>query len=458
MKNINSQVLRKTFAVRFILARFTLVRFVLAAILIPALLIGSAFTFGGSNLQAQANGNSKLGFFAGFVYLSGFKVDSITKTTRVTNATTNITGTTITSYDPNVTYSDITTSIEADATTFSGFSDNLKAGIKALIAANCKTGATTTDADDGTYSFARLASRLSLHSFDVGTRDEVDATHTRNNDGVAWTLDTCFDHFSSNGVTADDFADYEVTADDIIVRGSIISTTTDTDALITTTNKSDKLSGIGLQFGFRWEKWRASLTHFTGKGGANELANTLVMADYFVNKGLFIGGGLASMKLTSGSASGSATSPVLRVGYKQNLTSNLSLNFGLTKYISGVSLKSSTAPTTTPYTPDPISNPGDTTRNSLTHEQGPIKRSVVIGAAIDDPTPDNADSGAYFSSSIFDLRTQATQSGSRTVTYREIIETGATTTTTEGTIETTTETNAELKAPLVISISFHLSF
>ncbi len=467
MKNINSQVLRKTFAVRFvlarfILARFTLVRFilarfVLAAILVPALLIGSAFTFGGSNLQAQAvQSNTKSGFFAGFVYLNGFKVDSSTKTTGVTNAITTITGTTRTSYEVG---SAITTSIEADAS--SVFKNAQKAGIEALVAANCETGASSIVANDGTYDIHIPDQIVALGSFDVGTRAAVGATQTNlNDDGNVWTLNTCSDYFDSNALTDADFADYQV-PDATTVQGSIISTT-DTDTLTTTTNKSDKLSGIGLQFGWRGEKWRASLTHFTGKGGANELVNTVVMADYFFNEDFFVGGGLASMKLTNstnGSTSASAISPAIQIGYKKKLTSNLSLNFGLKKYISGVSLKSSTTPTTTPYTPDPISNPTGTTTNPLPPiKQKPIEgreKSVMIGIQISDP--DNVTLNSLFLNSNVDSRIEATQSGSRTVTIEETIETG-TTTTTEGTIETTTESAAELKAPLVISISFHLSF
>ncbi len=456
MKNINSQVLRKTFAVRFTLVRFVLARFVLAAILIPALLIGSAFTFGGSKLQAQAvQSSSKQGFFVGIAYLNGFKVDSSTKTTGVTNANIGLLSTTRTSYN-NVSYSPITTSIEAYATSDYDDSPDAKAGIEALVVANCETGATSFDATDGTYRFSDVSS--SLITFDVGTRDEVGNTRS-DNSGTGtgtWTFDVCRNHFSSNGLTADDFADYTLPVGNT-VQGSI--STTDTDALTsTTTNKSDKISGIGLQFSFRWEKWRASLTHFTGSGGANELANTLVMADYFVNEDFFVGGGLASMKLTNGSASGSATSPAIQVGYKKNLTPNLFFNFGLTKYISGVSLESSTAPTTTPYTPDPTFKIDSTTTNSLTPEQTKEGGSVLIGLGF----VVNPDGGLHNinipPSKKQDRRTEVTQSGSRTVTYRETIETSTTTTTTEGTTETTTETEAELKAPLVISISFHLSF
>ena len=114
--------------------------------------------------------------------------------------------------------------------------------------------------------------------------------------------------------------------------------------------ESDKLSGIGLQFGYRGEKWRASFTHYTGQGGDHEFTNSLVMADYFFSGEFFVGAGIASMQLTNSSAgsstSASATSPVLQVGYTENLTSNLQLSIGVLQYSSGLSLSHSTTPAT----------------------------------------------------------------------------------------------------------------
>ena len=58
------------------------------------------------------------------------------------------------------------------------------------------------------------------------------------------------------------------------------------------------------------------------------------------------------MQLTNSSAgssiSASATSPVLQVGYTENLTKNLQLSIGVLQYSSGLSLSSTTATTTTP--------------------------------------------------------------------------------------------------------------
>ncbi len=449
MKNINSQVLRKTFAfslVRFILVRLVLARFVLAAILIPALLIGSAFTFGGSNLQAQAvQNNTKSGFFAGFVYLSGFKVDT---TKLVTTNSTTITDSITTGY--RITgYGDATSSIVAT----SGRSDwdaATATGARTLVSANCKDGKTTTvNLVNVSYSFeARI-----FDSFDSGAKPStIDSVTTRDpsNDRFLSGLSEgetshCYSYFFGD-LSSDrsSIPNYQIATPD----SAPTPTSVHADPRTTTSSKSDKLSGIGLQFGFRWEKWRASLTHYTGKGGANELANTLVMADYFVNKGLFVGGGLASMTLQNSLTSGSATSPVLRVGYKQNLTSNLSLNFGLKKYISGVSLKSSVTTTTTPTT----TNTTPIVLRSFEKTQTARGDSATIGirnVSIDSDTID-----LRFLNNV-DNRIEVTQFHSRTVNIDEIqIPAGATETQTE----TTTETDAELKAPLVISISFHLTF
>ncbi len=455
MKNTNSQVLRKTFAfslARFTLVRFVLARFVLAAILIPALLIGSAFTFGGSNLQAQAvqsspNGqSSKQGFFVGIVYLNGFKVDSTktvtTNITTITDATT--TGYKIDRNSGNNGYGATTSSIDA-AGGVTGWTPAQETGVRTLVEENCKDGKTTSVdiKEDGEYFFGVN----NFTSFDPGAKPSTtdiaagDATVTLGKGGSfsigkGQNKSYCYVYFSKNNLS-----EYQIATPD-----STPAPTSMTEYPRTTSTKGDKLSGIGLQFGFRWEKWRASLTHFTGKGGANELANTLVMADYFVNKGLFVGGGLASMKLTNSLTSGSATSPAVRIGYKKNLTSNLSLNFGLTKYISGVSLNHTATATDTDVTPAPE------TISIYEVKKQTASDSATIGALSQIP---GGDTRFVFLARDLDYRIEVTQVLSRTVYIDKFqIPAGASETKTT----TTTETDAELKAPLVISLSLHLSF
>ncbi len=472
MKNINSQVLRKTFAfslARFVLARFTLAHFVLVAILVPALLIGSAFTFGGSKLQAQANGSSKQGFFAGFVYLNGFKVDTTTLvTTNSTTITDSTTGYRIDVDRGNSGYGATNSRIEASVDNY--FYNNQISGsfhyngIGTLFKESCETGVTSVTADGITYEY----SSFYLESFDAGTSKGQGTIVTTTGDGP--TIDNrfptgvgnngrdtnyCFTYFFGD-LSSDrmKIKEYQIATPD----SDPTPTSVPADPTAIPSSKSDQLSGIGLQFGFRWEKWRASLTHFTGKGGANELANTLVMADYFVNKGLFVGGGLASMKLTNsanGSTSASATSPVLQVGYKQKLTPNLSLNFGLTKYISGVSLKNSV---TTNNTTTANANTTPMVLRSFQETQTASGDSAVFGIR------GISTAGIYIHARYFvndsgvfinDYRTPVTQVRSRTVYINKIL-TPAEESKTQTT--TTTETDAELKAPLVISLSLHLSF
>ncbi len=451
MKNTNSQVLRKTFAVRFILARFVLARFVLVAILIPALLIGSAFTFGGSNLQAQANGSSKLGFFVGIVYLNGFKVDT---TTLVTTNITTITDSITTGY--RITGSSDATSIVVTSGNPT-WSPEIANGVGALVEANCKDGKTTSV---DSYYFENN----NFVSFDRGAKPSTTDINNPLNDATVTLSNSALGPFPTGKGTEEKSHCYSYFFGDLSSDRSSIPnyqiatpdsaptpTSVPEDPTAITSSKSDQLSGIGLQFGFRWEKWRASLTHFTGKGGDNELANTLVMADYFVNKGLFVGGGLASMKLTNsanGSTSASATSPVIQVGYKQNLTPNLSLNFGLTKYISGVSLNHTTTATVTDVTPAldlfPI---GEDTKTQTARD------SATIGSSSRFSGGGNT-KFEFIEFANLDYRIEVTQVRIRTVNINKVqIPAGSETQT-----ETTTETDAELKAPLVISISLHLSF
>ena len=371
-----------------------------------------------TNLKAQAvQENSKSGFFAGFVVLDGFQVDS----------NKSITTSPTTSY--RVTGSGATSSIEVKGL-YTGWNDELKTGIRTLLSANCETGATSVESN-GTYH--TVAQNFS--SFTPGrkpTAEQIsngDATVTYEDpDGELFLSgfgDTytshCFQYFYGNLAAERSplfSAEYEVTAD---------SGTPQVSA------ESDKLSGIGLQFGYRGEKWRASFTHYTGQGGDNEFTNSLVMADYFFSGEFFVGAGLASMQLTNSSAgsstSASATSPVLQVGYTENLTKNLQLSIGLLQYSSGLSLSHSSTSAT----------------NSFQETQTAIGDSATIGVNLKYP-PNDRELAASFANNI-DLRLEVTQEGTRTVNIEEIITPAG-----GGTVE------AELKAPTVISISLHLSF
>ena len=111
-----------------------------------------------TNLKAQAvQDNSKSGFFAGFVVLDGFQVDS-TKSV----STSPTTSYRVTSY-ANETREIIADAAAAYDTPFNGVVRSN--GIEALLKANCKTGAVAATTDGVNYM-------IKIHlfpSFDEGT-------------------------------------------------------------------------------------------------------------------------------------------------------------------------------------------------------------------------------------------------------------------------------------------------
>ncbi len=378
----------------------------LGAILLSLLFVG--------NLQAQSSVSTKQGFFAGIVYLQGFGVDT-TKT-----STSSATGYEITGYSNDET--------RIDATGGNIYLNKIVlTSIRVLFKENCEAGTTSItqtggDANsNGNYYFA------SKH---FSSFNEIkDATETAKGgtivetgfrNGTVATHDSyCRRYFYgdlSSGRTTISFSAYEIATPDSPSKPPVTST------------ESDALNGVGLQVGWRGEKWRASLTHFTGKGGANELVNTVVMAEYFFHEEFFAGGGLASMKLTNGSTSASATSPVLTVGYKENLTPNLFFNISLTKYISGISLSRSTNPAQIP-TGAPLIRKTQTKDGDTVYIGGIVERNEArfrYSSALE---------------SVSDSRIEATQVRSRDVEIQQVTTPAA------------QKIEAEIKAPVVVSIS-----
>ena len=331
MKNI--EVMKNITAMEKTAIEKTTTKKITAKITTTALLFFLALFTLTTNLKAQAVQNSKSGFFAGFVYLQGFQVDTskniseptVTTSYEVTGNSSTTTRIEVSEFDP---------ALGLDAT--------VETGIKTLLSANCERDATSIDNIDGQYSFGESY----FISFDPGEKPTLEdvisevATVSLTIDGTnqflvgeGGTTSHCYRYFYGNLSSARTpfvFSEYKVTDDSPPVEPQV-------------STESDKLSGIGLQFGYRWEKWRASFTHYTGTGGDNELTNSLVIADYFFQEKFFVGAGLSSIKLTNssaGSSSASATSPVLQIGYAEQLTKNLQLSIGLLQYSSGLSLSS----------------------------------------------------------------------------------------------------------------------
>ena len=377
--------------------------------------------------------------------LDGFQVDS-TKSV----STSPTTSYRVTSY-ANETREIIADAAAAYDTPFNGVVRSN--GIEALLKANCKTGAVAATTDGVNYM-------IKIHlfpSFDEGTEIGEFSSVTTTADNPYTISSTNINHqrFPSgldsavNGVTGYASYCYQYFYGDLSAERSPLfsagyEVTADSGTPPQVSAESDKLTGIGLQFGYRGEKWRASFTHYTGQGGDNELTNSLVIADYFFQEKFFVGAGLASMQLTNSSpgssTSASATSPVLQVGYAEKLTSNLQLSIGVLQYSSGLSLSSTTSTTTTPditYLEDTQTATGDSAvlGSEMLYNMRGISAIYTRGSG---GTGDFQE----------DLRTIVTQVGTRTVNIQKTV-------TPAGGAETI---EAELKAPTVISISFHLSF
>ena len=224
MKNIT--------AIERIAMQKTAIQKITAKITTTALLFFLALFTLTTNLKAQAvQDNSKSGFFAGFVVLDGFQVDSNKSITTSETTSYRVTG-----YED-----DETTRIEV--TLSENITDTaLRAGLTALFSANCETGATSINSN-GEYSFALDYFR----SFDPGQKPTSADIANPNNDATVTLNSTanpfptgytpgetshCFTHFSSSARTSFVFSDYSVSGD-----------SQEQVAAASSSTESDKLSG-----------------------------------------------------------------------------------------------------------------------------------------------------------------------------------------------------------------------
>ena len=219
------KISKMVWASKIVWASKTTIKKITAKITTTALLFFLALFTLTTNLKAQAvQDNSKSGFFAGFVYLQGFQVDS----------SKSISGSTVTtSYE--VTGISDTTRIEVTYLNENLTNTAIREGISALFSANCETGAASVESS-GTYRF----NTDSFESFDPGRKptleqlvsSENDATVTFNHiyqlDNGTMTTDHfrtgsenahtshCFRHFYgdlSSDRTSFVFDNYSVSAD-----------------------------------------------------------------------------------------------------------------------------------------------------------------------------------------------------------------------------------------------------
>ena len=152
----------------------TAIKKITAKITTTALLFFLALFTLTTNLKAQAvQDNSKSGFFAGFVYLQGFQVDSTKSVT-----TSEITSYRVTGYED-----DETTRIDATGGN-PNWNTQTETGIRTLISANCKTGETSVDSNGEYYFVAEI-----FNSFSPGQKPTSADIANPNNDATVTILD-----------------------------------------------------------------------------------------------------------------------------------------------------------------------------------------------------------------------------------------------------------------------------
>ena len=92
-----------------------------------------------------------------------------------------------------------------------------------------------------------------------------------------------------------------------------------------------------MQLGYNFEKFRVSLNSHLWSGQENKqeskqaskLNSQLLLLDYFLPYGLYVGGGFGMAKLDTDIGSASKTAPALHFGYQLNFTNSFSLEAGL---------------------------------------------------------------------------------------------------------------------------------
>ena len=135
-------------------------------------------------------------------------------------------------------------------------------------------------------------------------------------------ISTCYDHFQRLATS---------------FIASLKGSSVDSSLSLLTTSENTPLTGNGLQLGYNFEKFRVSLNSHLWSGQENKqeskqaskLNSQLLLLDYFLPYGLYVGGGFGMAKLDTDIGSASKTAPALHFGYQLNFTNSFSLEAGL---------------------------------------------------------------------------------------------------------------------------------
>ena len=179
----------------------------------------------------------------------------------------------------------------------------------------CEDGVYDTDATGAFYAFSVDATSNELN------KPYPAATLPPNVKGTI-PIPTCYDHFQRLATS---------------FIASLKGSSVDSSLSLLTTSENTPLTGNGLQLGYNFEKFRVSLNSHLWSGQENKqeskqaskLNSQLLLLDYFLPYGLYVGGGFGMAKLDTDIGSASKTAPALHFGYQLNFTNSFSLEAGL---------------------------------------------------------------------------------------------------------------------------------
>ena len=179
--------------------------------------------------------------------------------------------------------------------------------------------------EDGVYDVYDTDATGAFYAFSVdATSNEVlaDALHPIASGTGTVPIPTCYDHFQRLATS---------------FIASLKGSSVDSSLSLLTTSENTPLTGNGLQLGYNFEKFRVSLNSHLWSGQENKQENKqasklnsqLLLLDYFLPYGLYVGGGFGMAKLDTDIGSASKTAPALHFGYQLNFTNSFSLEAGL---------------------------------------------------------------------------------------------------------------------------------
>ena len=406
----------------------------------------SLLLWGGNDLQAQEGQQAgqqarKTGWFIGVSpYFLGAEIKTTTEHTTLTEITTELTRT----LDPTnaVLTASTTDRVErlyyVDSDPTFDYNDSQDATAISAVLNVCEDGVYDTDATGAFYAFSVDATSNELDKpYPAAILPQI-VTDTI-------LISTCYDHFQRLATS---------------FIASLKGSSVDSSLSLLTTSENTPLTGNGLQLGYNFEKFRVSLNSHLWSGQENKQENKqasklnsqLLLLDYFLPYGLYVGGGFGMAKLDTDIGSASKTAPALHFGYQLNFTNSFSLEAGLLWFGASFLLeKSAAAPEATISESVPIQA-----------APGPIVSYALVGGSTKEKAGDPI---IFFGDNRIRMRTGESPRSHLTAEDRRILVKGTVTANYSNEIERSkpvetpletkiTKTTHEVEAPTSLFVRF----